>query len=48
MAIAIALYSASVELLEAEVCFLDLQKIREDPRKTQKLVTDLLVSSHLV
>lgn len=42
----IALYSASVELLETVVCFFDFQEIKESPRKTQNHVTDLRVSIH--
>lgn len=43
---AIALYPASAELLEAVVCFLELQQIKGEPRNTQNPVTGLLVSSH--
>ena len=40
------LYSASADDLETVCCFLDFLEIRESPRKTQKLVNDLLVSGH--
>ena len=42
------LYSASTNDLETVCCFLDFLEIRESPRKTQKPVTDLLVSGHEV
>ena len=43
---AIARYSASVEDFETMVCFLDFHEIKESPKKTQKPVTERLVSIH--
>ena len=41
---AIDLYSISAEDLDTACCFLDFYETRESPIKTQKPVTDLLVS----
>jgi hypothetical protein len=40
----IDLYSDYAEVLEIVSCFLDFQEIKEEPRKTQKLVIDRRVS----
>lgn len=41
-----AQYFASEEDLEIVACFLDFHDIRACPRKMQKPITDLLVSTH--
>ena len=45
-ATAIDLYSDSAEDRETVCCFFDFHEIKDSPRKTQKPVTDLLVSGH--
>ena len=47
VALAIDLYSASIEDLETVHCFFDFQEIKDAPMKIQKPVTDLLVSGHV-
>jgi len=42
-----ALYSASEEDLETVGCFLALQDMREDPRKKQKPMVDLLLGKSI-
>ena len=42
------LYSTLADDLETDCCFLDFLEIRESPRKTQKPVTNILVSGHEV
>ena len=44
---AMALYSASKELLEMVCCFFDFQEIRDSPRYMEKLVTNFLVSGQV-
>lgn len=41
------LYSASVDDRETIGCFFNFQQINEEPRRTQKLVIDFLLSGHL-
>ena len=45
---AIDRYSASADDLDIVCCFLDFHDIKESPRKTQNLVTDLLESGQPV
>ena len=44
--VTMALYSASIELRDMVVCFLDFQEIKESPKNTQNPVVNFLESGH--